>query len=68
MAWKTAKVRVRGGHYAVGAQVVLDPKDRSADDFNPFDYLWEILAKSSSLRKLKIIFNNYAIYDAVQQV
>ncbi len=50
-----------------GAQVAVDC-ERLADHSNPFLHLWRALARSSSLRNLKIIFQNYQVQDFDQQV
>ena len=61
---------MRGGHYTKfpkGAQVAVDC-ERRADCPDPFLHLWRALARSSSLRNLKIIFRNYQVQDFDQQV
>ncbi|CAL8463257.1 g2791 [Coccomyxa elongata] len=48
-------------------QVAVDC-ERRADHSDPFLHLWRALARSSSLRNLKIIFRNYQVQDFDQQV
>lgn len=50
--------------------MAVDDKKQCEDNyfFYPFNHLWEVLARSSSLRNLKIIFQNIDEQDFDQQV